>query len=79
MRNKYNKTNEEQHLPVQKSNGSDQKEISLDLMADWNPIIKLTIIKYQKLNYSSTTNKYNTIHYILRRKVIENEYNKTNE
>ena len=34
LRNEYNKTNEKQHLPLQKSNWSDQKEISLDLMTD---------------------------------------------
>ena len=48
MRNEYNKTNELQHLQIQKSNESDQKEVQLDVMADRNSISKTTIIiKYQ--------------------------------
>ena len=65
MRNEYNKINGKQHLLLQKSNGSDQKEMSLDLMADWTTIIKTTIIiKYQiKLFINNKQVSHNSLYF----------------
>ena len=80
MWNKYNKQINK-YLLFQKSNGSDQKEVQLDLMADWNPIIKKNKNNNKISNLIIHQQQTSITQFIIsyEEKSLRNEYNKTNE